>query len=289
VADLEGDIGYPTTPPAGQEWRLHPGSYLLFEEVKGPDTGLEATARPTQRQLVRLIKVESASDPFSIVPLTRVTWDRVDALRFPFCVSLKQASGAVVTGMSVAQGNLTLADHGKTRTDYFPSDPNAVGLLAPPAGITVGDRAFTFRLQDPGISQPVPLPVDTPSRAPAAALMTLDPRAANPAVSLCVGSPADLAQPTCDADHTWKAIGGTLLDGLPFTNEVLVETDDAGRGWVRFGDGTYGMSPAPGSFIRATYRTGVGLTGNVGHDAIARLHARSAGGVRDRGHRREAR
>src|SRR5207245_6882804 len=101
-ADLIGDIGYPTTPPAGQEWKLYPGRYLLFEEVKGPDTGLEATARSTQRQVVRLTKVESVTDPFFAGALTRVTWDPVDALHFPFCVSLKQPTGAVVTGLSVA-------------------------------------------------------------------------------------------------------------------------------------------------------------------------------------------
>jgi hypothetical protein len=48
------------------------------------------------------------------VELTRVTWGTDDALTFPLCVSVKLADGADVQDVSVARGNLVLADHGKS-------------------------------------------------------------------------------------------------------------------------------------------------------------------------------
>ena len=39
---------------------------------------------------------------------------------------------------------------------------------------------------------------------------------------------------------------------------------DTGTGTVRFGDGAHGAVPPDGSLVRATYRVGVGASGNVG-------------------------
>src|SRR5215208_1491347 len=89
TVDLVGHLaGDPTTTPPTPPI-LEPGDFLLFEEVKGVRTGLKEDADPAHRQVVRLKKVKRADDPLLGVALTRVTWERADALTFPLCLSIK--------------------------------------------------------------------------------------------------------------------------------------------------------------------------------------------------------
>lgn len=50
--------------------------------------------------------------------------------------------------------------------------------------------------------------------------------------------------------------------------EYELEIDDEDRATVRFGDGAFGAIPPKGWAIRATYRVGGGVLGNVGKDSI---------------------
>ena len=101
--------------------RLRPGMALVFAEVRGPKTGIEKDADPTHRCAVRLTEVsvsedpagdESASPPAAL-PVTEIRWARADALPFPVCVSARNGTN-VIDGVSVALGNIVLADHGRT-------------------------------------------------------------------------------------------------------------------------------------------------------------------------------
>lgn len=55
----------------------------------------------------------AAATPFSLGRLTEVAWHPDDALPFPLCVATV-VDGAPVTGVTVARGNVVLADHGRT-------------------------------------------------------------------------------------------------------------------------------------------------------------------------------
>ena len=92
---------------------LEPGDVLLLEEVLGPRTGVKADADPSHRQAVRLTEVAYGSDPVFGQPVVTVWWAREDALTFPLCVSSR--GGPLcrdISDVSVAHGNVLLADHG---------------------------------------------------------------------------------------------------------------------------------------------------------------------------------
>ena len=102
---------------------LQPGMVLVLGEKRGPETGMEADADPTRRHAVRLTWVEAEEDPLggrfddppsdSAVPVTEIEWSTSDALPFSLCIS-SQSAGGLVHDVSVAWGNIVLADHGRT-------------------------------------------------------------------------------------------------------------------------------------------------------------------------------
>jgi hypothetical protein len=261
---LLGDLA-PTTTSRG---KLNPGDFLLFEEVRGPVTGLEADANPAHRQVVRLTAVAKALDPLEIDPknhtrptlLTQVTWAPEDALTFPLCLSAKLADASVVEGISVARGNLVLADHGETVSEWFPgdpADPNAPGII-------LGPRAFRFRLQQGPLSFRIPFDKGDGPSTTAASLLLTDPHAALPEVTeLDVHTATQILV-------GWKHVP-TLLQSHALDPNFAVETENDGRALIRFGDGVYGLDPPQGAHIFVQYRIGVGTQGNVGADSLAHV------------------
>ena len=115
-----------TTSAPVRKLRLEPGDFILFQEVKGPQTGKTKDADPSRRHVVRLTKVEPASDPIILVgsgefskmptPVLNIEWSMEDALPFSLCVSTLGPPPACnfEDKVSVARGNLILVDHGKS-------------------------------------------------------------------------------------------------------------------------------------------------------------------------------
>ncbi len=274
--DLEGDLAFNAVTGPTQTWKLKPGDFLLFEEVLGPDTGLAADADPTHRQIVRLTSVQTVYDPLEPdpatgnppMPLTRVTWSRADALTFPVCISVKLTNQTYVDQVCVARGNLALADHGQTMNEWYPADP-----VDPAAqGITVGNRAFRFRLQKGPLSfrillddanHPASPFIDPTHLASVAQITVSDPESANPQVSLQMQTPSGPLGP-------WNA-QRDLFEADSYALAFVPETGNDGRALLRFGDGQYGLEPPDGSFIRATYRVGLGTAGNIGAESLAHV------------------
>lgn len=91
--------------------RLKPGDVLIFEEVKNTTTGAMTGAEQTHRHAVRL--TGSVSHRKGALRIRQVTWHEEDALPFPLRVALRQ-QGDLITNISVARGNIVLADHGQT-------------------------------------------------------------------------------------------------------------------------------------------------------------------------------
>lgn len=102
---------------------LMAGEVLVFQEVLGPKTGREADADPSRRHAVRLTHVQAFAgtnqrlrDPLNQQEVTEIWWSETDALPFPFCLSAHtdaSHAGAPREDVSIALGNIALADHGE--------------------------------------------------------------------------------------------------------------------------------------------------------------------------------
>ena len=194
---------------------LAAGDFLLLEEVMGPKTGATADADPTHRQVVQLEDVQPmpAGDPayrdmltqdgelqvFRIgdtpLPLLRVTWRRVDALQFPLCLSARIPGRDPLLNVSVARGNMVLADHGRTIEEEFtPKTP------------VPADKIFRFRLSEGPLTmqcQPDTVSYDRDPASPTFARLvtprtdlTCAVRKAKPAIALLIDFPGS-PQPNC--------------------------------------------------------------------------------------------
>lgn len=235
---------------------LHPGNYLLFEEVKGPLSGLEADANRTHRQVVRLTTVESMTDPLLGVNLTHIAWDSADALTFPLCLSVQLKSGASVPDVSFARGNIALADHGRMREDFYPDKPGPGAQ-----GIVIGPRGYRFGLENGPLSFRIPYEVSVP----ASSLQLTDPALATPEVRS-----TEVQGPKGPLETDWNPTPDLLASG-PFDHRFAVETDNSGTAMLRFGDNVYGQGLPDKAFLHVTYRTGVGTDGNIGADSLAHI------------------
>jgi predicted phage baseplate assembly protein len=92
----------------------------------------------------------------------------------------------------------------------------------------------------------------------ARAALHVDPRRALPAIQL--QGPGGAWFPRYD-----------LLDSAAFSAEFVVETEDDGSAWLRFGDDVHGQRPNSDERFTAEYRAGNGRIGNVGADALAHV------------------
>ena len=104
---------------------------LIFQEVKGPKTGLPEDADPLHRHVVRLIRdALNETDPLNQLPVASIEWHAEDALPFPLCLSSKTDSEHgedEIEDVSVALGNIVLADHGRTI-----EQEEDLGIVPPP-------------------------------------------------------------------------------------------------------------------------------------------------------------
>jgi hypothetical protein len=271
----------------GRHPNLAAGAVLIFEEVIGPETGKPEDADRTRRHAVRLTKAAPAADPlggqFEVPPsanavdVTEIEWSLDDALPFPICVSCRIASDGgerEFSDVSVARGNIVLADHGLTVVDEpLGRVPDPVLFRSTPM---TGDPCAA---REP---KPVP-PRFRPSlgrkplthalaydeaHPPASASATLRPAIAEalPVIGL-TGTLRD--RPPV----SWTATRD-LLDEEPSgpdATNFVVETESDGTAYLRFGDNQHGQRPASGMTFSATYRIGNGAQGNVGADAIGHI------------------
>ena len=272
---------YSLDPPGGLGERqafmpdLVAGDFLLLEEVMGPKTGARADADPSHRQVVRLEEVRQmpSGDPAyrdlltqdgalqvfrngdTPLPLLRVTWRRVDALRFPLCLSATIPGREPLLNVSVARGNIVLADHGRTIEERFA-----------PITPVPSDRIFRFRLLNGPLTmqcQPDSVNYDlTTARIVTPRTdLTCGVRKAKPAIALLIdfpGSPQQLWEPVPD-----------LLASPEAARHFTAEVENDGRATLRFGDDEYGKRPVGATAFTSVYRVGNGRAGNVGAEALA--------------------
>jgi hypothetical protein len=245
---------------------LHNGDYLLFEEVLGPLTGNAADASRAHRQVVLIDQepqprvdplfsnklVNDSPKPWqpgdTTLPLLRIQWRRQDALTFPLCISSRPVGAKLIRNVSVARGNIVIADHGLTTSETLE--------LAEP----VSDSGFRFQLSH----APLTMQIRPKAISDAFTGLAADARDAEPAISLMVTFPT--------GEEPWTR-ASDLLDSSAFDPHFVPEVNNDGAAAMRFGDGEYGREITGATRFRAVYRVGNGLQGNVSAEALFHVAA----------------
>jgi hypothetical protein len=111
---------------------------LIFEEIRDPLGAMEG--RIDRRWAVRLTEVSEMDDSLDATPLYEVAWAEDDALPFSFVVS-RRVDEVLVENISIARGNVVLADHGLTVEDD-PADPSLAPRQAPLDSSTQSSRSL---------------------------------------------------------------------------------------------------------------------------------------------------
>jgi Baseplate J-like protein len=278
---------------AGHFPALEAGMFLAFEEIIGPRTGNPADRDRTNRPVVRLTSVVAfeapgvpLTDPVSGAQVTEIAWDQADALDRPLTLSAEtdeEFGRLFLPEVSVARGNVLLADHGRTVSgEDLGTVPAARQSWAPGFGpealaeaggavhscqdeICVSERPerITPRYQPMLAQAPLTFAAPLVEGAGARALLA-GPGTPVPALSL-VGTLNAVAEP--------YAARRDLFGSSAIARDVVPEIDNQGRATLRFGNDINGFRPNEGTAFVATYRVGLGPLGNVGEDRI--VHIRS--------------
>lgn len=264
--------------------QLQRGSVLVLSQNRDPDTGRVADADPTHRQAVRLTadpvmlidpleQVDTGGGPVNL-PVLHIQWGPEDALGFDLCVGQRPEGEPP---LAVALGNLVLADHGfslpspeplgtaSSLTD--PEAPPAPGAPDEPKSIAELNRPKPFMPQlarrDLTFAVEPFAPADGAS---AASFFATHPSQASAAITLASDSGG------------WSALPD-LLGAGPESQVFVAEVETDGTTRLRFGQGTgdqpstQGKSPVEDEAFTASYRVGLGTSGNIGAGALAHIAA----------------
>ena len=241
------------------------GWVLVFQEVRGPESGEERDANPLHRHAVRLTRVQPTEDPLTQNKVVKITWDAADALPFDLTISGLDPQGVPFDQpLSVAYGNVALVDAGRSRTpEKLQENPDWQRLrprlqehpLTRQGHMQTADHQW--RVFDP--------------EAPANDAMTWLLRDVRPAIALW-----EKQLPTADrgGGPQWRPQKDLLISDR-FARDFVVETEEDGRAFLRFGDGLLGKQPQAETPLYALYRTGNGLQGNVGADTLVNIWIQS--------------
>ncbi|MBD2355993.1 putative baseplate assembly protein [Tolypothrix sp. FACHB-123] len=271
--------------------KLQVGDVLIFEEIKGVDTGLTIDADRNQRHVVRLTKVTKNTDPLhENKELLEIEWAAEDALPFALCVATI-IDDKPISNISVARGNVVLVDHGCTVQELLPEVPEQgryrprlqFGPLTQQA--YAQNRKRPFNLKAPAVEalekdMRYVLPqiwlqeiAETGKRK----LTLTQMRQISVLTSPDPGSsplPTSPLPASYSIGKRWRS-QRDLLNSDSFAREFVVETEEDGRAYLRFGDGVLGKEPEAQTQFLATYRIGNGTVGNVAAEAINQIDRNS--------------
>ncbi|MEO9821192.1 MAG: putative baseplate assembly protein [Paracoccaceae bacterium] len=276
---------------AGHFPNLAPGMFLAFEEIVGPRTGNSADRDRSNRPVVRLTHVDAFSapgvahtDPVTGDEITEISWRASDALDRPLCVSAEtdEEFGRIfLPEVSVARGNIILADHGRRILDEGLGDvPASTRSWAP--GLGPKARA-TSDLEN---CETALCDIDPPERIVPRfnPLLEQAPLTFAPELDTTAGA-RDLLHVTAPSEPALALVGTLnavsepyvarrdLLGSADTARDVVPEIDNSGRAQLRFGNNINGLRPNPGTEFTATYRVGLGPLGNIGEDRLVHIQS----------------
>ncbi len=265
---------------------------LVFRERIGPTSGKEVDADPAKRHAVRLTGVRRTVDMIGVwfedplsnnleLPVTEISWAEEDALPFAVCVSATSLDGEYHGDVSVALGNIVLADHGQTISRPLAKAPRSAPWLEMVAAGSGTDCDAPKKIAAPPRYTPLlteaPLTMAgttgrlypgsderrwegfDPSK-PASSAFQWEQRHVLPQIFL--DEPAE--------GRRWFP-RRDLLASDGFSPEFVAEIEPDGHARLRFGDDEFGLRPAAGASFQAVYRVGNGPEGNIGADALGHI------------------
>jgi hypothetical protein len=258
---------------------LKKGDVLIFEEVRGSETGNTADADPSRRHAVRLTEVRYDEDPLdpdnqdnpdTPIPIIEISWAADDALPSPLNLwKVKDQSDPdsdETYPVSIARGNVVLADHGYTISPDDPLETMVSGETYRPmleyGPVTQQGRARTS-LDEPVLGSDNRAVLFNP-QAPAKDVFRWKMGDILPAIWLKEETGDDVWLPQRD-----------LLNSDRFADEFVVEIEDNGDAFLRFGDGIFGSLPV--GKLKPVYRIGNGISGNVGANTIVHVVTKQTG------------
>ncbi|MBL8632168.1 MAG: baseplate J/gp47 family protein [Myxococcales bacterium] len=221
---------------ASSELALTVGDVLIFEDSAEPAATAVALSR---RHPVRLTSVEVTQNAAG-QRVVRIGFGAADAL--PFALTAERAR---------IVGNVVLADHGYSLPD---AEELTHSEDRKRPQLTLGPLTWQTLVMSAG--QPV----------------LFDPSAAASSAMSGTDGPETLLRPVIslsDEDGaSWQARRDLLRSGM-HDRDFVVESEDDGRTFLRFGDGANGQR-ATGRLL-ARYRIGCGTVGNIGAESLGHI------------------
>ncbi|HEY2513842.1 MAG TPA: putative baseplate assembly protein, partial [Polyangiaceae bacterium] len=225
---------------AGYFPNLQVGDVLVLQEIMGPQTGMAADADIRHRYAVRLTSVATTDargvrlvDPLfeegtgaPIVsagqmpaPVTEIQWSPEDALAAPLCISstFRNSDDQLtnLTGVSVAYGNVVLADQGLSMPPTpLPTVPgptlfvpgSATATRCSPQAATPFPVRYRPKLAQRPVTQAAPVPLGGSPVTPNAV-----PLVANGYVNLVDGSGVTTLMVAPDSPLSWPQYFGVVV------------------------------------------------------------------------------
>jgi len=276
---------------SGEYKNLKPGDILIFMEVKGPETGLSWDADPDRRHAVRGTEINVTYDPLgstglspssgsppdnNTLPVTEIKWHREDALPFPLCIS-SRSGNEYYDNVSIALGNIVLADHGVTFEDEgqeYSLNPSVVPDSNPLLIRRTGMKSGHCQSKTTTSHQPRyrPLLKKGPLTHAAVYMNEAVPPSATATMKWLLKDTVPVIRLKQENDQTeWNPRRDLLLNCDHNSKNFVVEIETDGTAHLRFGDNKHGARPVSGTSFRAFYRTGNGISGNIGADKLAHI------------------
>ncbi len=285
-------IGSTSATLLGHYPNLKAGHVLVFEQLVDPATEITADANPQFRHAVLLTQVIAhdvnhapLSDALTGQLITEITWSRGDALPWNMCITVPSKLTNETIYVSVAHGNILLADHGRTISSpelLKDGEQSEVPTARPVdyfrdghGGVSVGTR-YRPSLSAGPLTYALPVqPIDAWTSA--SEIMRSNPSTACPAISLTGFETRD--------KQRWFAVNDLLSSSAEDRHfvvevETQVASDSASndstvatfsQAILRFGDGYHGKLPHAGTRFEAIYRVGNGQSGNMGADQLRHI------------------
>lgn len=271
--------------------RLRRDDVLIFEERVGPNSGKEVEADPARRHAVRLtrvnpeavsvlndkkteidrtpgeVKYDNLPKPEQAV--VEIEWAPEDALPFALCISSvadKKHGGKPVERVSVAHGNIVLADHGSTIENEPLGKVSAAASYRPPKSgdDRCGEREHIpvpARFRPSLQKRPLTYAAGFNPAASATDAMHGATRDLLPSITLSSRSDSD--------EKEWSPQRDLLGSGV--APHFVVEIESDGTAYLRFGDDENGRRPTRETEFFARYRIGNGVSGNIGAEALCHI------------------
>jgi hypothetical protein len=263
--------------PAGSSrlWLIGHGYGLEQSESRQLliDTAGSTSADPPVRELVTIGKVTETTDPVFSAPLTRIDLEAPTAIEHDL-------------GLTHFAANLVPAVQGARASETFAIPPPAPsgGPPPPPSAGTapvVVRTAANWTADDPRPDYRYPLAV--------AQLAWLAVASHGPDTNASVPATPEIALAAADPSGTpipwlwqrWLLDSGPADTVFTLTPESYLTVGAEGQTpWfdydgegttIRFGDGIFGLTPAPGTVFTVTYLAGGGTEGNVPADTIVHV------------------